>query len=157
MITIRKADRNDFDSIRSLRSQLHKMHCQARPDIYRDCDPLTAPEYKEMLKNKGKVVLVAVDSDTGEVVGFADASLKRVKGRSELCDRCTMYIDAVGVDERRRSQGIGKKLFEAVKQLAKKSGAQSLELMVWEFNRSAFDFYTKEGMNVRSMTLEEKL
>ena len=39
----------------------------------------------------------------------------------------------------------------------KRRGAESLELMVWSFNKSAREFYEKSGMTVRSFVMEKKL
>lgn len=40
---------------------------------------------------------------------------------------------------------------------AKRRGAESLELMVWSFNKSAMRFYESAGMTVRSLVMEKKL
>ena len=40
---------------------------------------------------------------------------------------------------------------------AKRCGAESLELMVWSFNKSAMRFYESVGMTVRSLVMKKKL
>ena len=56
-----------------------------------------------------------------------------------------------------RKQGIGKRLFIEAKKLTLEFNVDSLELMVWEFNKDAIDFYENQGMETRSRILEMKL
>ena len=53
--------------------------------------------------------------------------------------------------------GIGTALLYASEAEAKRRGAESLELMVWSFNKSAMRFYESAGMTVRSLVMEKKL
>ena len=53
--------------------------------------------------------------------------------------------------------GIGTALLYASEAEAKRRDAESLELMVWSFNKSAMRFYESAGMTVRSLVMEKKL
>ena len=52
----------------------------------------------------------------------------------------TLYIDDLCVDENCRGSGVGKRIFEFVKDYAKKSGCYNLTLNVWECNPGARAF-----------------
>ena len=56
-----------------------------------------------------------------------------------------------------QGMGIGTALLYASEAEAKRRGAESLELMVWSFNKSAMRFYESAGMTVRSFVMEKKL
>ena len=66
-------------------------------------------------------------------------------------------IDEMCINEQFRKKGIGKKLFEDVKNYAKEINANYIELMVWDFNQSAMKFYEKMGMKTRIKRMEYKI
>jgi ribosomal protein S18 acetylase RimI-like enzyme len=56
-----------------------------------------------------------------------------------------LYMLDLLVDERTRGQGIGRKLMEQVKEIAKARGAGELMWAVYKHNKLAEDFYTSLG------------
>lgn len=69
----------------------------------------------------------------------------------------TLYIDDLCVDENCRGGGVGKRIFEFVKDYAKKSGCYNLTLNVWECNPGARAFYEKCGFSVLKTGMEQIL
>lgn len=61
------------------------------------------------------------------------------------------YIAGIFVDAGARSEGIGKKLLEYVKQ-----GKKRLILQVYQKNEGAFRFYGREGFSVQTEQLDEE-
>ncbi|MFT4414310.1 GNAT family N-acetyltransferase [Fredinandcohnia humi] len=55
-----------------------------------------------------------------------------------------------GVKSTQLRKGIGRSLLHACIEWAKKKGATSLELNVWEFNKSAISFYQSIGFETIS-------
>jgi GNAT superfamily N-acetyltransferase len=80
--------------------------------------------------------LVAVD-DSG-VFGFAlfYASYSTWKGNC-------LYLEDLLITERRRKEGFGGMLFEALIQIAKERGAKRFEWQVLDWNEPAINFYKK--------------
>ena len=68
-----------------------------------------------------------------------------------------MYIDDLCVDKNCRGKGIGKKLYSQVLQIGKEKNMDSIELMVWGFNKNAIKFYEKIGMNIKNLRFEQKI
>ena len=57
----------------------------------------------------------------------------------------SVYIHQMSLKPEYQSQGYGKKLMEAVKDLAKEKGISTIALDVWSFNSQARSFYQKQG------------
>lgn len=56
---IRKLTINDFEIVESVIAKLHKIHVVNRPDFYIENEhPISKKEYKAMLNNQDKIVLL---------------------------------------------------------------------------------------------------
>lgn len=72
-------------------------------------------------------------------------------------DREILNISDICVDKDERRKGIGKKLYSQVLQIGKEKNMDSIELMVWGFNKNAIKFYEKIGMNIKNLRFEQKI
>ena len=72
-------------------------------------------------------------------------------------DRKILHIEDICVDENNRKNGIGKKLYNKIIELAKEINIDSIELMVWGFNKNAIKFYESLGMNIKNLRFEQKV
>jgi GNAT superfamily N-acetyltransferase len=55
----------------------------------------------------------------------------------------TLFIEDIFVLEEYRLQGVGKKMFEFLKEIAKREGCGRIEFTVLKWNKSAQEFYEK--------------
>ena len=70
----------------------------------------------------------------------------------------TLYnVNAVAVDEECRGQGIGHKLFDYLKDIAKENNIDAIELQVNAENKVAKAMYEKYGFTDKSIDMELKL
>lgn len=146
---IRNLTINDYEAVKNIISELHKMHLENRPDFYLENEcPITLKEYKSLLKKKEKVGISFVVNNK-----IAGICLATIKNRIEK----SVYIDDIYVLSDYRRQGIATKLFEQIKKISKDMGAKSIDLTVWQFNKSAFDFYKSLGMKEQRIVLETRL
>ncbi len=152
-IRIREAAEADFPAIHELMRQVHQLHLESRPDIYRDVDPLTEEYYLTMLSDS--TVLLALDGE--KAAGFCVFQIRPSYSNPLLVPRKMAFMDDLCVHSDYRRQGIGKQLFEAACQMSKDEGAATLELMVWSFNENAVRFYEELGMTAKNLTMELKL
>ena len=144
MDMIRPAGRDDYPAIARLRAQMQAQHEVVRPDYFSVEDLcIDEKEFAKMLKPRKFTWLVAEDTDK-RVVGYA------------LCVRAgkALVLDEMCVDESYRGQGIGTQMMDALKDLATQTGADSLELEVWECNPAAARFYERCGMAVQRRRME---
>ena len=155
-IIIRRAHENDIPRITDLLLQVHKVHSDKRPDIFkRGSKKYNEEELAEILHDEMRPVFVA-ESD-GLVLGYAFCILEEIKGDKSLEDRRSLYIDDICVDECSRGKHVGQALYLYVKEEAKRLGCYHITLNVWSLNPGALRFYEKMGLLPMKTTMEEIL
>lgn len=155
-VSIREGTLSDYKGVNDLNCQIHGIHVQERPDIYKNTEvPLDKDYYSCLLKDENAKVILAISED--RAIGYSIFEIKVTPNRDNLVYRKIIYVDDICVDENYRGKGIGKKLFKYISEYGKGVGAHSLELSVWEFNKGAIDFYNKMGMDTKNRRMEIKL
>ena len=153
---IRLANEKDIEQINNLLFQVHKVHSDARPDLFKSgSKKYTDEELKEIIKDKEKPIFVYEIDE--KIEGYAFCILINHNNENSLCDYKSMYIDDLCVDKNCRGKGIGKKLFDYVLEYAKKLGCYNLTLNVWEGNDSAMQFYKNIGLRIQKIGMEKIL
>ena len=154
---IRRAEERDIPRIEALLYQVHRVHSDGRPDIFRKGNKkYTFEELVKLLRNEDTPVFVAVD-DAEYVMGYAFCVRQEVKNEISLMDRKTVYIDDLCVDEALRGQHIGSALYRFVLSKAEEWGCDAVTLNVWCLNESAMRFYEKCGMKPLKIVMEEQI
>lgn len=151
---IRRAKVRDIDSILNLLGQVLELHAHIRPDIFvSGTTKYSREELKEILIDDKRPIYVAVDkNDT--VMGYAFCILKEQPFASTMVPFTSLFVDDLCVDQHFRDQHVGTRLFEFVKEEARKLGCYEVSLNVWEGNESARKFYDKMGMRVKETQME---
>ena len=116
---IRKAIEKDISKIGDLLSQVDLVHHNGRPDIFKIGKKYSDEELKIILKDEQRPILVCVD-EKDEVLGYCFCIYQQHTNNSVLTDIKTLYIDDLCVDENFRGRHIGKELYNAAVDLAKK-------------------------------------
>ena len=148
---------SDYLGVNELVKEVHQLHVQYRPDVYVKSESPLNQMYFEQLLNDAKTTIWVVENQLNELVAYCIVKIMKSAGLSILKPVSYAFIDDFCVSQTYHKQGIGKKLFEQVKEDAKHQGATSLQLVVWEFNRDALLFYEALGMQVRNRRLEISL
>lgn len=150
---IRRAESKDVESINRLLSQVLGVHHNGRPDIFKgNTKKYTDDELKEILNDNSKPVFVY--EENGEVSGYAFCVFICHKNDNILTDIKTLYIDDLCVDEEKRGQHIGKKLYEYVCSFAKEHKCYNITLNVWSLNEGAYKFYEACGLKPQKVMME---
>lgn len=150
---IRKACKKDINKILDLLAQVNLIHANARPDIFKVVTKYSNDELEEKI-NKEPIFVYTNDND--EVYGYIFGVIQETK-TNHLIFHKTFFIDDFCVDSLQRGLGVGKKLYEYVKEYAKGIGCDRVMLNVWNFNESAYNFYLKCGLKPLETTMEEKI
>lgn len=154
-INIRRAVMGDYTGVSALMDELHQLHVEARPDVYRELQTrMSEKEYEQLLETDHRYLYVAELPDQGEIVGYANAQLNVIQNVDLLKDRKMLYINEIIVGSKHRGLGTGKRLMQELIELGKEIQVDSVELTVSTFNTGAQAFYEQLGLAVRSSRME---
>ncbi len=149
---IRKAKIKDIPALDKLLYEVHKVHSDIRPDLFRaGAKKYTDDELAKILTDEKTPVFVY---DDGEIQGYAFTVIIDHKNDLSLMPYKSVYIDDLCVEKDCRGKGVGKKLYEHVLSFAKSINAYNVTLNVWAGNDSALKFYEKIGMRVQKTGME---
>lgn len=155
-LKIREGNMSDFEELNVLVLEVHKLHVKNRPDVYVDVDmPLSKQYLQEILSGDSDTKLFVVENcNNGELLAYSIVKVMTHKNIQIFIPMTFAYIEDFCVKASSKKKGIGKLLFEYVKNYAKSQGALSLQLVVWEFNNNAIKFYEAMGMSTRNRRME---
>ncbi len=153
-MNIRRAQIKDMDRINDLLFQVCLVHHTGRPDLFKyGARKYTDEELKGIILDDNTPILVAAD-EKDTVLGYAFCIFKQYKNDNILTDIKTLYIDDLCVDEKHRGKHIGKTLYNAVIDYAKKHGCYNVTLNVWSLNEPAMKFYESCGLRPQKVGME---
>lgn len=154
-MVIRFIKEQDMIEARKLLLEVHQLHYENRPDIYKDTTGITQEYFSNLCREENTFTMVA-DED-GKIIGLCMGTLRKTPQSPIVQTRTTVLLDAIAVRQDYRGKGLGKRLYLEAQTYAREHGAESIELMAWAFNQSAINFYQHMGMTVRSVTYEQRL
>ncbi len=149
---IRRAGREDLEGIKRLLTQVNLIHHKGRPDLFKEARKYTDDELLAIFEDDDRPVFVAVSGS--EVEGYAFCILQEHKNEPMLADCRTLYIDDLCVEENKRGEHIGSRLYRFVLEYASSIGCYNVTLNVWECNPEAHHFYEAMGMKVQKYGME---
>lgn len=143
----------DRPAVNSLARQVHAMHVAWRPDIYEMVEELY-PEERFQSAIRDRQLYVA--KLNGIVAGYVLLK-RRNYDWPGVVKRRVMVVDEFCVDASFRGHGIGTRMMEEVRALAKAFGCTDLQLGVYPQNDDAVGFYQKCGFTIRSIDMQRKV
>lgn len=153
---IRRATKEDIPYLNKLLLQVHKVHHDVRPDLFRDgTKKYTDEELVEIINND--LTPIFVYDENSKVLGYAFCIHKQEVNNSNLTDIKTLYIDDLCVDELERGKHIGTKLYNYVCEYAKENDYYEVTLNVWADNTKALKFYQSLDLKVQKIGMEKIL
>ncbi len=155
-INIRSAELRDIPALGRLLYEVHKVHSDVRPDLFKaGARKYTDEQLEEILQSGERPVFVA--EQDGQVAGYAFCIPKQLVGDRSMTDVRTLHIDDLCVYEAARGKHIGTKLYDFVLDFAKRQGYYNVTLNVWADNKAAVKFYEKIGLRVQKIGMEKIL
>lgn len=143
----------DLADVNRLARQVHQMHVDWRPDIYRMPEELfDEEEFQEMIDAR-ELFVARMD---GLAVGYAVLAIREYDWPSVVARR-VMRIDQFCVDEVLRGHGVGTQMMEEIRILAKAFGCTDLQLNVYPQNDAAVSFYQKCGFMIQNINMQRKV
>ncbi|HIZ17168.1 MAG TPA: GNAT family N-acetyltransferase [Firmicutes bacterium] len=154
--SIRRAEEHDIPDIDKLLFEVHKIHSDVRPDLFKaGSKKYSDDELKKIIADDKTPIFVA--DKNGSVLGYVFCVHKQYINDNNMTDIKTLYIDDLCVDETVRGNHIGKALYEYVLDYAKRRGYYNVTLNVWADNVKALKFYEKVGLKVQKIGMEKIL
>lgn len=151
---IRQAEEKDIPRMGDLLLQVCRVHHQGRPDLFRAGGRKYGDdELRALLRDGDRPILVAED-ENGWVAGYAFCVCQRHRNEGSFNDLTTLYLDDLCVDEDCRGRHVGRALYEAVLDLARRMGCYNVTLNVWSCNESAMRFYESCGLKPQKIGME---
>lgn len=155
-LNIRRATESDIDTINKLLYEVHKVHSDVRPDLFKPgAKKYNDNELKMIIADDNRPIFVA--EKCGNVLGYAFCIHQQHINNNNMTDVKTLYIDDLCVDENSRNAHIGSRLYEYVLDYAKNNGYYNVTLNVWADNPGAVKFYEKLGLKVQKIGMEKIL
>lgn len=152
---IRKANSGDISQIEELLYQVHKIHADVRPDLFRKgSKKYSSSELERILNAENTPVFVAVDNEV--VMGYIFCVLQE-SCKEMLMNIKTLYIDDFCVSKKFRGREVGTELYNYAVDYAKTKECYHVTLNVWADNMSAVNFYKKCGMKIQKIGMEHIL
>ena len=153
---IRRAVDADIPALDRLLFQVHQVHHEARPDLFKaGAKKYTDAQLKAILADDKTPVFVAERG--GAVVGYAFCIHKQFVNDNNMTDIKTLYIDDLCVDEAVRGRHVGTELYDHVLGFAREKGCHNVTLNVWSCNASARAFYEARGLKPYKVGMEQVL
>ena len=150
---IELATARDRAAVNRLARQIHQMHMDWRPDIYRMPEELFPEERYVELIAKRELYVAKLG---GNVVGYALMRI-RVVDMPDHMPRKVFQIEQFCVDEDFRGHGLGTQMMEELRVLAKAFGCTDLQLNVYPQNDAAVSFYQKCGFMIQNINMQRKV
>ena len=152
-MVIKKATMMDFEEIHSIFEEVHDLHLENTKNTFKNIDPFTKEEFLEVLDDTNSFFLVAEEI---KIIGFIHAFINEREGRKTKFKR-TMHIEQLGVRKTEHSRGIGTKLIDEIKNIAKENKCDNIILDVYSFNDNAIKFYKNKGFKEKRIKMELEL
>ena len=153
-ILIREATEIDYPAINKMLLKLQNYHSENVPTIYKKLDTFfTFDEYLKILEDRNVYFILATLDN--EVIGLICLSFNEKLSKYEY-QRKQIWIEGIYIKTKYRRKGIAQKLVNEAINKAKFLNAQSVELMIWNFNETSKKFF-ENFFKVRSLVLTKEL
>lgn len=150
-MAVRVATEEDFMGVHDIFLEVHKFHIDHTDNVFKDIDPISEDEFKEMLSIPETIFLV---SDNDGIDGFLNANIVEKNSKFTGYKKYLM-IEQLGVTKNSQKNGVGRSLMDLAEKIAKEKGCTMLVLDVWGFNENAIGFYEHLGFVERTRKLQK--
>ena len=147
-LKIREATLDDIDNgLLEVFIEGYRYHQNGRPDIF--ANVFDEDLKNDLIQNFDRLNTIVILDDKN-IVGYLSYKIK--KHHTGKLD-----VDQLVILEQYRGKGLGKKLIDYAKRIAKENDCDRIELNCWLFNENALAMYEHIGFNRQRIIYEMKL
>lgn len=157
MCEIRVASADDAMSIAIINREIHRLHVQQYPKIFKSVEDASVFEQEivNAVNQDGTRIYVTTLDD--HIVGYCWLRLINKPESLLYREQKNLNIHHFGVLDKYQNQGIGTILMNKVIEYAKESGVDNLLVDAWALNAGAISFYKKCGFDGRNQIMWVKI
>jgi diamine N-acetyltransferase len=156
-ISVRKATTNDYNKVCELFDEIDAIHRDNLPHIFqKPGGSVREQEYYSGLIADENIGLFVAEAD-GILVGFVHAMVRDTPAFPIFVPRRYAIVDGIVVKSEFQNRGTGRILMDKMQEWAITKGAVSIELNVYEFNKTAISFYERLGYQTFSRKMSKEL
>lgn len=156
-IKIRKATEQDYSPVNVLYLETDNLYSKNIPETYKKppTPTLSRGNFLNMIEDKNAVVMVAEIEH--EVAGVLYATIAKDGGNEWVKPSKRVNIEEISVLPKFARLGIGTKLLQEAEKWAQEKKIKDLCVLVYDFNKSAISFYSKNGYRPYSTQMNKKI
>lgn len=142
-VNVRRATPRDAADIVRLALEVQAVHVAGQPDTFKPGGGETAETVASRMGDPGQLFWVATVAE--QAIGYAHARVIDEPESPWKYAARTLVLDQMGVSATHRSRGVGRALWNAVREAATSERVERIILNVWAFNADARRFYERLG------------
>lgn len=150
-----KGTKEHLDDVYALKTEVHDVYVEERPDIYQQSEILYTEGFLHKFLEGGDTVLFLGLVD-GIVVSYLFYETIHVN-LPMMQKRTYGYIHDFAVAKAHRRKGIGKEILRFIEAYSKQEGATKMELAVHLFSKNAIQLYESIGYETRALRMDKHL
>ena len=156
-ISVRKATADDYNSLCKLFDEIDALHRDHLPHLFKKPGGAAREQdyYLGLIADENVALLVAEADE--KLVGFGHTIVRDTPVFPVFVPRRYAIVEGIVVKSGFQNHGIGRILMDKMQEWATAKGAASIELNVYEFNKTAISFYERLGYQTLSRKMSKEL
>ena len=151
VMNVRRAMVEDAAQISALLEDVHQLHVDAHPEIFKPVSPEVFPPETVAALMTDPNVFFFLAEESEEVVGYLQAELRQRPESPFRYEQNEIHVHHISVKPTHKHRGHGERLMDAAKELMHIHNADTLTLNVWAFNHNAQAFFRAQGLEPLQM------
>ena len=156
-ISVRKATADDYNSLCKLFDEIDALHRDHLPHLFQKPGGVAREQdyYLGLIADENVALLVAEADE--KFVGFGHTIVRDTPVFPVFVPRRYAIVEGIVVKSGFQNHGIGRILMDKMQEWATTKGATSIELNVYEFNKTAISFYERLGYQTLSRKMSKEI
>ncbi len=153
---ILKAKLEHVGEIVLLNDAAQKIHAEHHPEVFKY--PTAAVEmenfFRDIISSEDNFIFMARISD--QAVGYVWGAIQRRPENIFKYGQERIYVHQLSVESEYRRKGVGRRLMNAVENVARENGISKFVLDSWEFNKGSHTFFERLGFTCFNINMWRK-